>query len=167
MLRIIRGLPGSGKSYYAKNCFGGALVIEADQRFVTPDGDYAFEKNRDDTYTYVEDMIICACMHKLQHIIVTTASGHISSIQRYVDIAKKYGHEVRVMWLDHLNGGKYNDHHVPPAIIDKMKRSWEIYPGETYARRVISTGHEGHAYAIKIVNTPPPWYIQLHPEFNK
>jgi adenylate kinase family enzyme len=39
-LIIIRGLPGSGKSTFAKSYFNGYIHLEADMYFVQPDGSY-------------------------------------------------------------------------------------------------------------------------------
>lgn len=163
MLSIIRGLPGSGKTFYAHSeGFGNVLVIEADQRFVRPDGEYRFEYGRDDTYTYIEDMLIVAFMHKLKHVIVTTSSGKTEVIQRYVDLAKKYGHKVRVAWLDYLNGsGVNNIHHVPDDVMQKMKEEWELYPGETYLRRVHWNTDDRFINPYHEVKDPPPWFIEI------
>lgn len=160
-LRVIRGLPGVGKSHYAKNYFGGALVLEGDQRFITPEGKY--KSSPTGSRDYLTNMLEAAFANGLQSVIVTTASAHAKSIQDLVDVATKYGHETKVMWLDYQNGMCRNEHDVPRTVVAKMRHHWQLFPGEIYAYRELAGDlMKDTCFHITLTDCPPAWYLERH-----
>ena len=58
-LILVRGLPGSGKSTEAKKIAKtGYYHFEADQYFITPSGEYKFDKNLLKTFKSVQQVMV-------------------------------------------------------------------------------------------------------------
>lgn len=124
-LTILRGLPGSGKSTYAKklNCFH----IEADMYHVVS-GEYKFEAaNLPNAHKFCLDMA-CTAMGYGCDVCVSNTFMRVDHMADYIDEAKMAKYNVVVI---HLTNEFGNIHGVPQVYIDLMKSNWEPYEGET------------------------------------
>ncbi len=120
-LNLIRGLPGSGKSTYAKSLC--ALHLEADMYFM-----------RDWTYQFDSAKIKDAhkwCQHATKLAMETGMDVTVSNtfctrreIQPYLDLAKTYGYKVNLVEMKNQYGSIHN---VPETVLDNMKARWEIF----------------------------------------
>jgi predicted kinase len=133
-LYIVRGLPGSGKSTFAKRLVGeDFLVCEADKFFIDKEtGEYNFDFTKikeahkfcqDTVETYMKDSLLND--HFYREIAVSNTFTQEWEMQNYIELAKKYGYTVFTIVVENRHGGK-NIHNVPDDILDKMKERFEI-----------------------------------------
>lgn len=141
-LMIIRGLPGSGKSFLAKQLLErheyGFGPFEADQYF-EKDGEYRFDKNKlKKAHNWCFDKVKQALALTIENakkidgrspnsalIITSNTFSCLWEFSEYIKLAKEYGHEVTVITCE----GNYGSlHNVPLETIAKMKARWESYP---------------------------------------
>lgn len=136
MLHIIRGLPGSGKTTFAKSDkFGGMfhLRIEKDMYWVNRDGKYVFDKARyGECCDFVEHMVEEA-MKAHVCTIVSSVFCTKAEVQKYIDLADKYNSDAMV-WRMADNFGSI--HNVPEENLKAMKESFEDFPGENFVSAV-------------------------------
>ena len=127
MLYIIRGLPGSGKSTFARDKrFAGALVLENDMYHVR-EGKYKFDH---DNLPDAIEWCMETCRHALEcgmDVVVANTFTKSNYIKRYVEMANYYGHEYKVYKCT----CKYkNVHDVPEDVLAGMDSNWEPWNGE-------------------------------------
>jgi predicted kinase len=150
---IIRGLPGSGKTTYAKKYFPNSLIIEGDQLHANPDGTYEFDGTRVNSGKYILAMLKTAYRMGVKHVVVTVAHTGLY-LREIMDLAKKHG-TLRVAWMDYNNGDtSQNNHAVPDDVIATMKKRFFKIEGETYIVRT----NEGY----KLTSQPPKWYLDIY-----
>ena len=137
MLHIIRGLPGAGKSTYAKklkahreSCGKKVIHIEADMFHIQPDGSYRYNP---DLSSMAHEWCQLTTMIYLMNgyeVIVSNTSLTINNVTQYVDIAKKCncGRQVTIV-VDKEKHFK-NTHGVPEETLLGMAQKLENYPGE-------------------------------------
>lgn len=124
-LTIVRGIPGSGKSTYAKAT--PYVHVEADQFFVDKEGEYRFDGTK-------LQMAHEWCLGKVKkellddfNVIVSNTFTTLLEMEPYFNFCKKFGFPVRVI---KMTGNYGSIHGVPPETIEKMKARWEDYSGE-------------------------------------
>ena len=126
MIKIVRGIPGSGKSTFAKNYFKGINHIEADQFHIT-NGVYTF-KSENLKYAHEWCQSICAFfLNQGSDCIVSNTFIHEAHIEPYYEMAEHFHTSVEVYRMYSI----YESiHGVPQDTIDKMRRSMHDIPGE-------------------------------------
>jgi len=126
MLFLIRGLPGSGKSTYAKSLKKGmdcmCIHVEADMFFTDVSGNYNYNPEK-----VVEAHEWCqrVCMDALNigaAVIVANTFTRIREMQPYMDMATDLGIPYAIV---HVIGNFQNIHGVPEEVIEKMRERWE------------------------------------------
>ena len=124
-LTIIRGLPGSGKSTYAKNHYN-CLILENDM-FHMQDGKYMWDK---DHMPQAIDWCMETCANALSlgmDVVVSNTFTKRSSITKYIELADMYGADWEVIRCT----GKYeNVHSVPKYVLESMESRFEDWSGE-------------------------------------
>ena len=159
---IIRGLPGSGKSTYAKKLFPGSLLLEGDQAFTDAYGYYNFQPKRCNPVKYVRFMLSGALMCGVPHVVITCTSPDGKAIEAYKAEANYRGYKVNLIWIDFNNGDtSLNKHAVPADVIEHMKSRWIELPNETYVQR--DAGED----VPLVVNRTPKWFRELQSKREK
>ena len=127
-LYIVRGLPGSGKSSFAKSI--GGIHIEADQFFMM-NGKYNFDLTKikfahkycqNQTEAWMKTDGTQVNNHK---IVVSNTFTQEWEIQPYYVLAEKYGYRVFSLIAENRHEGK-NIHGVPDDKLELMKNRFEI-----------------------------------------
>lgn len=137
MLYLIRGLPGSGKSTFARCRFNGCLHFENDMfHLVNTNGDY---------YKYMFDPDLkelrsSNCFKFVNHalmvredipVCVSNVFPTIHSINRYRDLAKSMNHKFKVF---RMTSQFVSCHNVPRDAFKWMSDNFEDYEGEFLVR---------------------------------
>ena len=121
-LYIIRGLPGSGKSTFAKKI--AEIVCEADNYF-SRNGKY--EYNREElgqAHQYCKDNVKAAMEVGYGPIAVANTFSKRWEMQDYFDLAFRYGYTVTEVTM---SGPMHkNTHEVPQETVDRMKYNWDV-----------------------------------------
>lgn len=120
-LVIIRGLPGSGKSTYAKNQYPNHKHYEADQWFVDGNGNYNFNANElGQAHKACFGMCDAALAHKLD-VVVSNTFTTLKELTPYIELAKTHKSRLIIISMYDNYGSVHN---VPEETINKMKARW-------------------------------------------
>ena len=128
ILYIVRGVPGSGKSTFAKSI--GGIHIEADQFFME-NGKYNFDitkiklahkycKNQTEAWMKTDGVQV-----NNDKIVVSNTFTQEWEIEPYFELAEKYGYRVFSLIVENRHDGK-NIHDVPVDKLEQMKNRFEI-----------------------------------------
>lgn len=136
---IVRGLPGSGKTYLARSI--AQLADEDDPaQFIFSTDDYFMKKGRiydfdprklDDAHTFNQKRVLKAVTSGISPIIVDNTNTQGWEMKPYVVFAVKYGYFLEVLepntrWANNVNElTKRNIHNVPKFTIQKMLERYE------------------------------------------
>lgn len=129
ILYIVRGIPGSGKSTFAKTL--GGTHIEADQYFVDVDGNYNFDGGKiklAHEYCRAQTeawMRTDGTQVNVDRIVVSNTFTQEWEMKPYFELAKEYGYKVFTIIVENRHGGK-NVHEVPEDKIQMMKDRFEV-----------------------------------------
>lgn len=134
ILYIVRGVPGSGKSTFAKRLVGDDfLVCEADKYFVDKEtGEYNFDFTKikdahkfcqDTVETYMKDSLVNDNFYR--EIAVSNTFTQEWEMDRYYELAKQYDYKVFSIIVENRHNG-INEHGVPEDKIQIMKDRFEI-----------------------------------------
>jgi hypothetical protein len=123
MLIIIRGLPGSGKSTFARQNFSSRPNFEADMFFINAKGKYNYDSR---LVKYAHQWCqSCAArelsIDKNAIVVVSNTFTTLSEVLPYFEIAKDTGHGVQI----YTALGEYKSiHNVPEEVIEAMAKRW-------------------------------------------
>ena len=125
MLHLIRGLPGSGKSTFAKTL--GCLVLEADMFFV-----------RNSIYTFNGKMIAQAHMWCLNTTAIAIKAGMDVAVSNTFSTMwelEKYLAIDTCIKVYRCMGKWQSVHGIPAEAYQKMANRFEDFAGETFINR--------------------------------
>jgi len=126
ILRLYRGLPGSGKSFHANKA--GGPVHEADQYFHDENGEYQFDATKLPlAHADCKDRTEEAMMFLKPEINVANTFTQKWEFSDYLTLADSHGYAVEVY---HVEGNWGNVHGVPDAALKRMSDRWETYDKE-------------------------------------
>ena len=123
ILYIVRGLPGSGKSTFAKSL--DCPHFEADMFFTTENGyNFVPEKIRD-AHDWCYNQVMNAMIDGNEKVAVSNTFTREWEFQKYYDLAKEHNYIVFSIIVENRHGG-INEHNVPDDVLTKMKSRFEI-----------------------------------------
>ena len=135
VLIILRGIPGSGKSTFAKYLANDSdfLVCEADKYFTDKKtGEYKFDSSKiKDAHKWCQDLVETYMKDSLlndqfyRKIVVSNTMTMEWEMKPYFELAEKYGYTVFTLIVENRHGGK-NTHEVPDDKLEQMKNRFEI-----------------------------------------
>jgi len=134
MIYLVRGIPGSGKSTFAKKLVGDDfLVCEADKYFIDKEtGEYKFDVSKiKDAHKFCQDMVETYMKdsllndHFYTEIAVSNTFTQEWELQPYYELAIKYGYYVTSIIVENRHGG-VNVHDCPEDKIELMRNRFEI-----------------------------------------
>lgn len=139
VLVIVRGRPGSGKSFVAKKLAPQWCIFEADQFFCDKD---EHGNPIEDSYAFDAKKIGMAhkdCQERVRHamhrcvgdttLVVSNTFTQKWEAKPYIDLAKRYGYEVQLITVQ---SNFQNVHNVPQESIERMKKRWENFSLEDF-----------------------------------
>lgn len=132
MLILVRGVPGSGKTTYARklaeyfNC-----ILEADYYFERIDGVYDFNpKLLKNAHEWCYNETVWALKNYPEDdVVVANTFTRIWEMQKYIDLAKANNIPFKVV---RCTGTFQNVHGVPDAKVKEMLARFEDYEGEEF-----------------------------------
>lgn len=143
-LYLLRGLPGSGKSFTANLLSenGKYPVLSADMFFEDEEGNYNWDaskikeahawcKNEVERFMdefsipYITECGLNSWLNPAVKIFVANTFTQDWEMDDYFSLAEKYGYDVVSLIVENRHGG-VSVHDVPPATIEKMKERFSI-----------------------------------------
>jgi predicted kinase len=125
---LLRGLPGSGKSTFAKS-IGDTItgIIEADMYFVDNEGNYNFDVTKlHEAHKWCKETVEkWMGPHGLDDIIISNTFTQEWEMNPYLELAEKYGYVVFSLVVENRHNGK-NIHGVPDEKLEQMKNRFEL-----------------------------------------
>ena len=132
-LFLVRGIPGSGKSTFAKHIWNEYAICEADKFFHNKEtGEYNFDPSRlkeahewcrNEVETRMKDHQVNPQYYP--EIVVSNTFTQEWEMQAYIDLAKKYGYQVTTLIVENRHGNR-NVHNVPDETLDRMRQRFEV-----------------------------------------
>jgi predicted kinase len=124
ILYCVRGIPGSGKSTFAKTL--GGQHYEADMFFIDENGEYNFDFTKiKDAHQWCQGMVKTDMILEYPKIVVSNTSTQEWEMEPYFNLAKEFGYSVFSVIVENVHGGK-NIHNVPDDRIKQMKERFVI-----------------------------------------
>lgn len=124
-LTIIRGVPGAGKSTYAKTMYPTYAHFEADMYHINPTtGEYAFDPGKIKAAHNWCQRSVKASLEKGADTVVSNTFTQDWEIAPYVKMAKELG--VSIVVVEMLTQYQ-NIHNVPEEAVNKMRARWHTF----------------------------------------
>lgn len=126
-LIILRGIPGSGKSTFAKTIQEGKYPIYSiDDYFTDPHtGKYQFEFEKNHlAYLDCQNRTEASMKENVLKIILDNVFSMEWEMEPYFTLAKKYNYQVFVLTVENRHGSS-NIHEIPQEQIEKMKAKFK------------------------------------------
>ncbi len=121
-LKLVRGLPGSGKSTYAKNLLAKGVCqvhYEADTFFMTNEGFYDFDATKlYQAHKWCYDKVKQSLSLGLD-VVVSNTFTRKREVRPYQELCAELGCELEIVTLTHNYG---SIHDVDEATMSKMKK---------------------------------------------
>lgn len=128
VLYLIRGVPGSGKTTFAKFLFYSRVVdrvFEADQFFIDAEGEYNFNASKlGEAHIYCQGNTRNA-LKEGWNVAVSNTSTTEKEVETYRKIAEECGANFVSIILENRHGG-VNQHAVPEDKIQQMKNRFSV-----------------------------------------
>lgn len=127
-LVLVRGLPGSGKSTYAKGLHDESgkpyFHVEADMYFMHADGIYRFNPTK---LGPAHDWCQLQCARALERgesCVVSNTFVKRWEMMPYLKMAKTLGADVEIVTMT----GQYGSvHNIPAEVVTRMAKAWESH----------------------------------------
>ena len=127
ILYIVRGVPGSGKSTFAKRLASGSgpSHYEADMYFME-NGVYKFDASRiKNAHAWCQDMVYMDMLKDVPVIVVSNTFTQEWEMEVYFELAKNYGYTTFSIIVENRHGG-VNEHGVPEDKLQAMKDRFQV-----------------------------------------
>ena len=124
ILYIVRGLPSSGKSTFAKHLTTN--VFEADHYFYDNDGNYNFIPSEiKQAHKECQQFVRYAMESNIEKIAVSNTFTQEWEMKQYFELAEKYVYMVFSTIVEKRHNNK-NNHNVPEEKIEQMRNRFEF-----------------------------------------
>jgi predicted kinase len=123
-LILLRGLPGSGKSTFAK-LFKTIEHYEADMFFMRGNG-YEFDGSKlKEAHTWCQDLVLMAMKRSEPSIVVSNTFTQEWEMEVYYKLAKQFDYRVHSLIVENRHNG-INEHGCPEDKIQAMKNRFQV-----------------------------------------
>jgi predicted kinase len=126
-LILLRGLPGSGKSTFAKTLVNKDYCHkEADMFFVDSEGNYKFQLSKiRDAHKWCQEEVDFLMKYEHSPLVISNTFTQEWEMKEYYKLAEKYGYTVFSIIVENRHGG-VNEHDVPQEKLDQMRNRFEV-----------------------------------------
>jgi len=131
ILYLVRGIPGSGKSYLAKQIGLGGAIFSTDDFFMV-NGEYKFNPSQiGRAHQWNQERAKNAMQSGITPIVIDNTNVQAWQMKFYVEEARKNGYKIEIKepetsWkFDAEELAKRNQHGVPKSTIERMIGQWE------------------------------------------
>ncbi len=132
-LLIIRGIPGCGKSTFAKSIWSDGIIFEADKFFINEKGEYNFDVTKiKDAHAWCQSEVETLMKYQIENVpfgfgevVVSNTFTQEWEMEPYMKLAEKYNYRVFSLIIENRHGNK-NQHNVPDETIKKMVDRFQI-----------------------------------------
>lgn len=127
VLYIVRGLPGSGKSTFAKSLVKEDYCHkEADMYFINEKGEYKFKPTQiKDAHKWCREEVDNLMRYSHSPVVVSNTFTQEWEMEPYMELAKRYDYTVFTIIVENRHGG-VNEHGVPEDKLQAMKDRFEV-----------------------------------------
>ena len=124
ILKIVRGLPGSGKSTFARKWAeeNNAYHVEADMFFVDGNNHYHYDSSKIDQAHDWCQLTAAKALERGENVVVSNTFCRMWEIEPYVKMTEKLGAQLQFHECLENFG---NIHNVPQASLEHMAARWE------------------------------------------
>lgn len=123
-LYIVRGLPGGGKSTFAKSL--GGVHYEADMYFMDENSEYKFDASKlKDAHNWCRHKVMDAMKDGEPIVVVSNTFTQEWEMEAYKILGEELGYKIFTVIVENRHGGK-NTHGVPDQKIDEMRARFEF-----------------------------------------
>lgn len=130
---LMRGLPGSGKSYRAKELAGENGVVLSTDDFFMVDGQYKFApKFLPAAHAWNQQNADLIMASKVETVVIDNTNTQLWEMRPYVELATKHGYDIEIRhsctpWAtDAEECFKRNTHGVPLEAIKRMRDRYQV-----------------------------------------
>lgn len=127
-LVLLRGLPGAGKSTFAKMLVGDKDYChkEADMFFLDREGNYNFKPEQlKDAHQWCREEVEWLMGHEHSTVVVSNTFTREWEMVEYFILAEKYGYRVVSLIVENRHNGE-SIHNVPIDKIEQMEDRFEV-----------------------------------------
>ena len=132
-LTLLRGLPGSGKSTFAKQIWNEYAICEADKYFVDKEsGEYRFDASKlKEAHSWCKNEVEIRMIDNqinsqyYAEIVVSNTFTQEWEMEEYHKLAEKYGYMVFSIIVENRHGG-INEHNVPEEKLEQINHRFQI-----------------------------------------
>jgi len=122
-LILLRGIPNSGKSTFAKTI--GGIHFEADNYFMIDDVYEFIPSKIKDAHRYCQESVEVNMMRGEEKIIVSNTFTQEWEMEPYFEMATQYGYKAFSIIVENRHGN-VNLHNVPTEKLESMRNRFQI-----------------------------------------
>lgn len=126
-LIILRGLPGSGKSTFARLLTLGrnAVIIENDQ-FMYENGLYIWKPSKlKSAVKHTNETLYKAIKSEVEFIVISNVNTRPSDFETYAEMGRKNGYKVSTVIVEN-RGNTKSRHNVDESTLNNMENNFDI-----------------------------------------
>lgn len=127
-LYLIRGLPGAGKSTFAKTLSHalGAHHVEADMYHIDDTGEYSWKaENVHAAHEWCREVVMHCIEWNHDNIVVSNTFTTEKELKPYLGLAKQNGYRVVSLIIENRHGNE-SIHGVPEGTMQKMEDRFSV-----------------------------------------
>lgn len=123
---IVRGVPGSGKTTFAKSLKPDAH-IEADMYMTDSKGQFRYAPSKlSQAHSWCIGRVNYEMSRNTPTIVVSNTFIRLWEIDPYIELGRDHGYSVSIV---EMTGSFKNIHGVPDEKVEEMRKRFESYPG--------------------------------------